>query len=381
MKTVKKKRRTVLLLHGHEGNLGGIVNFYKMLSALYRTSKYHIIHVRVGKIQRAKIFNIFVIRLLDLALNYINFVFLLYKIKPDLVHVNLSLDKRSVYRDFGYFIISSIATNRCRILLHIHGWQEVLADRFNEKTFFNALLHYMLRKASVIIVLANRFKTTLKAFSGGSEKIVVVPTAVKTSEFEGGVNKKADRKEGLQILFLSRICKDKGIYEAVEGVRLASQRNKNKPVRLIFAGDGEDKKKLERYVAEQSMVDYVEFIGYVRGHEKVQVFLKSDIFLLPSYHGEGCPVAVLEAMAAGLPIISSDVGALKEIIQDNVNGIIVKRHSVDEVGQALNILINNRELRTQMGNRNKEKAQNEFDVRTIFNKIEETYDRILSEPC
>ena len=107
---------------------------------------------------------------------------------------------------------------------------------------------------------------------------------------------------------------------------------------------------------------------------------ESDIFLFPSYH-EGCPNAVLEAMAAGLPVVSTRAGCLNDIIENYINGIFIKERSVEEIVDAVNILINNRMLREKIGCNNREKARREFDVRVIFKRIEQIYSHLLSDIC
>lgn len=374
MKLNKKKNR-VVILYGHSRNSGGVVNIYNKFDREMRESKYEIYHIRVGRIHRFKIFNFLLFRIIDLVFNYVKFIVELILIRPAIIHLNLSLNKKSIYRDFVYLMISRVIIRKIKILMHIHGWEENLALDLKSKKFFNNTFRKMAERANIIIVLASQFKECMLDVINSPQKIVVMPTTVDVNSFQAKL--KSNSKYTFNILFLSRIIRNKGIFEIVDNIENIMMYNQPKKIMFIFAGDGIDKRSLEKYVIDKKLENHVEFTGYVRGKEKANLFKKSDIFIFPSYHAEGCPVAVLEAMASGLPVISTDVGALREIIIDDVNGIIISKQSVEQITEAINTLINNNELRVKISKNNRKKAESEFDVPIIFKKIESIYDNLI----
>ena len=93
----------------------------------------------------------------------------------------------------------------------------------------------------------------------------------------------------------------------------------------------------------------IKFIGTVSGQSKVDVLLQADVFVLPTYYpAEGQPWAILEAMAAGLPIISTDQGAITESVVDGVNGFIVEKRNSDQVAAKIVQLCQDSRLRRLM---------------------------------
>ena len=112
----------------------------------------------------------------------------------------------------------------------------------------------------------------------------------------------------------------KGVKYLIETLNII--KNKNKNIRLFIVGDGEEREYLEKLVKELTLEDYVRFIGKIPNERVLEYMVASDIFILPSL-SEGFPVTFLEAMASGLPIITTNVRGLSEIIIDGENGFLV----------------------------------------------------------
>jgi glycosyltransferase involved in cell wall biosynthesis len=372
---ISKEKNRIMILYGHHQNSGGVVNLYQKFNEQIQRSNYEIHHERVGRIQRSKFLNIFLFRISDLAYNYIKFIIELIRIKPAIIHLNPSLNKKAIYRDFLYLFISQMIIKNIKILIHIHGWEENLASDFKSKNTFNAIFINMINKANAIIVLASQFKESMMDIIDTPQKIIVMPTAVDVVAFQ--IAETPARKDGLKVLFLSRIIRNKGVFEIADSIERIIKKNQQLEIKFILAGDGEDKKALESYVINKKVDKYVEFPGYVKGKDKADLFKASDLFIFPSYHAEGCPVAVLEAMAAGLPVVSTNVAALKEIIINGINGIIIEKQSAEQIVDAVNLLVNDIELMEKMGHNNRTRAKAEFDVPVIFKKLNRIYDNLI----
>lgn len=118
----------------------------------------------------------------------------------------------------------------------------------------------------------------------------------------------------------------------------------------------------EKYIEVNGLARHVKLLGgQVHGADKIKVFREADIFVLPSY-SEGFSTAILEAMAAGLPVVVTRVGAAPDVIQDNVNGYVIPPGDVDALRDRLERLIVDRDLRLTMGRNNREKCRSEFLV-------------------
>ena len=139
-----------------------------------------------------------------------------------------------------------------------------------------------------------------------------------------------------------------------------------------MAGDGNEYSSAREWCIRRNLQDRVLFPGYVGGVDKAQLFVDSDIFVLPSY-SEGCPNALLEAMAAGLPVVVTPVGGIPDIVQEGINGLITTTRSADSVELALAKLIADPELRIAMGHRNREEAWRKYESKVVTRGLEAQY--------
>ncbi|MFQ5767329.1 MAG: glycosyltransferase family 4 protein [Acidobacteriota bacterium] len=143
-----------------------------------------------------------------------------------------------------------------------------------------------------------------------------------------------------------------------------------------FIGRGEIQDHLQR--AEAAGVgDAVAFLGPVPEGEKMAAYAAADVFLLPSY-GEGQPLSILEAMAAGLPVISTPVGSIGEVIAEGKNGFLVPPGDVKALSEAMLKLALDPELRERMGRANRQEACRRFDARRLFKEIESCWLNLMA---
>jgi len=118
------------------------------------------------------------------------------------------------------------------------------------------------------------------------------------------------RSENINILYLGNISRTKGVWEVIEAYRILCNKLKPKNLKCSMAGDGKELEALKKYVNTHNL--NIDFPGYVKDKKKADVFKNSHIYVFPSFHGEGMPTSVLEAMAFGLPVITTRVGGLPD---------------------------------------------------------------------
>ncbi len=142
--------------------------------------------------------------------------------------------------------------------------------------------------------------------------------------------------------------------------------------KYIICGQGAKKEELIKLSKELNLQEKVEFLGY---RQDVKEILKaSDIFCFPSKQ-EGLPVALMEAMASGLPVICSDIRGNKDLIEDKKGGYLLKFYDMDEYSIKIQELIENKVLREEMGNFNLEKIK-DFDRKKVNTIMEEIYNEL-----
>jgi len=260
------------------------------------------------------------------------------------------------------------------LLVFIRGWDDDYFDRLRNGFFGRQVVFRLFRQAARILVLGERFRQELIAAGFSPDQIGVLSTM-----FDGDSLlevKRSRHDEAVQLLFLSRLISDKGIFELLDAVWACASEGMD--VRLVMAGDGEDAARARKWVADNDLSDIVLFPGYLRGRDKGQALVDADLFVFPSYYGEGCPNALLEAMGAGLPVITTKVGGIPDVIEHEVNGILLDEVNPGALHAALKKLVTDAELRAGIGDRNREKAWRNYEAGVVSGRIADIYADIAS---
>jgi glycosyltransferase involved in cell wall biosynthesis len=146
---------------------------------------------------------------------------------------------------------------------------------------------------------------------------------------------------------------DKGTYDMLKAISDNAAKLRGK-FKLNIGGNGETEKVLT-FIEQNGISDIVEFYGWVSGDEKVKLLNESDVYILPSYY-EGLPISILEAMSYRMPIISTPVGGIPEIV-DESNGVLVEPGNTKQISEAINTFLNNKDRLQTMGENSYKKAQ------------------------
>ena len=170
----------------------------------------------------------------------------------------------------------------------------------------------------------------------------------------------------------SRLVDIKKISDLIRAMALLHREFPN--LRLEIAGAGPESDKLEREVGHLGLKDRVRFLGWQR--ELVPVFRTWDIFALPS-STEGLPMAVLEAMAEGLPVVATDVGGLPELLKDGETGYLVPPSDVKSLSEHLRLLVLDPKRRRTMGLAGWHRVRSHFSVERMVEEITAIYDALM----
>lgn len=176
----------------------------------------------------------------------------------------------------------------------------------------------------------------------------------------------------LRLLFMGTLTDNKGIFDLVDAIgRNAGTFRGN--MTLAIAGSG-DELRLQRKIDEYGIADMISIIGWITGDRKEQAFTDADIAILPSYY-EGSPIFLLEAMAHSMPVISTNVGGIPDIV-DSSNGILTAPGDLDAIAQAIAHYINTPQDVATHGHRSIEKVSAFFPV-AVVKKLTEIYRSVL----
>lgn len=165
-----------------------------------------------------------------------------------------------------------------------------------------------------------------------------------------------------------RLCREKGHLVAIKAIKKLITEYPN--VKLLIIGKGPDEELFKERVKKLNLTSNVIFTGFRRDMENW--FEIMDIFLLPSFR-EGMSITLLEAMAAEKPIICTDIRGNREVITDNVNGLIVKPGNSDEIKEKIKILIEDENLKDKLAKQAYEDYKNKFTQSIMLDKTSKVY--------
>ena len=163
----------------------------------------------------------------------------------------------------------------------------------------------------------------------------------------------------LQVAYLAAVTDSKGPFDLLRAV--PEIRTRVPDVQVVVYGEvvtPEDKAILAEIMAAETGHDTVEMRGVVKGDDKTRALLDADVFVFPSrYPPEGHPFVILEAMAAGLPIVTTDQACISETVIDGENGFVVPQGDVAAIGRATVRLLEDAALRKRMGEANRRRLR------------------------
>lgn len=301
----------------------------------------------------------------------------------DIFYLNMSTSNRGSNRDILLTNIIQKYAPCAKLVLHHHGG--------SFQSFYEGCSKWRKRRvkayldaADIVIALTETLSYMFKGVVDNA-KMRIVSNCVKDSERLSSeqIDKKLTliiQKEFFNFVYLSNMIKSKGYMIVLETAKALKENNEKYKVKFIFAGafrSDRDKNEFEEYIRQNQLEGIVEYRGVVQGEEKVHLLFQGDVFILPTkYPLEGQPISILEAMAAGMPIITTDQGGISDIVKDGINGKVLKEVTASCVASAILSLINNKNLMQRMGKNNIDEVNEKYlekyyvkNMISIFQKV------------
>lgn len=179
----------------------------------------------------------------------------------------------------------------------------------------------------------------------------------------------------VKIIFTARMVKEKGIYTVVHAAEILREEMEGKACFLLCGGLSNNPLgiKADELV---SICDgkYIQWMGF--RNDVKQLLMESHIMVLPSYYREGVPRSLIEAAAIGRPIVTTNSVGCKDTVDDGVNGFLIQPKDEKALAEKLRILINDKQLRAQMGAKGREKAEREFSIDGVVARHFEIYHKL-----
>ena len=147
---------------------------------------------------------------------------------------------------------------------------------------------------------------------------------------------------------------------------------------LTLVGEGSERSELEQLANELGLSSHIEFVGYKSQAEVREYLQKTDVFVLPSF-AEGVPVSLMEAMAVGVPVVTTQVGGVSELVDNGVTGYIVPPGDPISLAEKIHILLTDVQLRNNFGLASRIKIEKEFNIILETEKLAQIFTRWLTE--
>ncbi|RJR20349.1 MAG: glycosyltransferase family 1 protein [Desulfobacteraceae bacterium] len=259
-------------------------------------------------------------------------------------------------------------------VLYFHG-KGYSRNHTNGNTMQRMIAADALGSAHGGMVLGERLKSDVEGFMH-RERLHVVPNGVPDIERPAG--KSTRDSENVQVLFLSNLVKTKGPMEFLKMAALV--RKETARVRFKMVGRAVDARFHEEVFSfrrEQMLEDVVEILGPLYGKEKEEVLNDTDILVFPTYK-DTFPLVNLEAMQHSIPVVSSNEGAIPDIVRDGINGFIVDPKNIPKLAAKTLALVQDPALRRRMGQAGRELYEKHYTIEAYERNVREAMHRFLS---
>lgn len=266
-------------------------------------------------------------------------------------------------------------------------WRQHSGSGFNKDNFIIMFLKKILSKLKVLswvidylIVLSERQKTILVGKRISGSKILVLPNGVNCDRFKTVIEREKIFKDfgvvplGKIIVTIATLTPVKGIVYLINAAKIVIR--KFPDTKFLIVGEGYLLESLMCLVAESGIKENIYFLG--RRNDVEEILSASDIFVLPSI-SEAFPFSIVEAMAAGKPVVATDVGANSEIILNNKSGLLVVTESSCDLADAISMLLSDNDLMKSMGKVGREIVENNFQMDQVVSKYIDIYEDIIDK--
>jgi len=296
------------------------------------------------------------------------------QVKPDIVHFHCGSGGKWDFLGDMLLLFSIRIGCNSKLLFHWHRDPSTASFPGNN-WFTNYIFSKTAGKADAIGVLLDEYRDYLVK-NNCATKIFVINNVFAPELLNISSNR--TKNKNTNVLYLGRLTREKGIYDLLKVAEMTIQKIPN--VNFILAGSASPAEggieKIKDYLSENGLNNNVKFVGQINGDLKSAFFAEGDVFFFPSYR-ESFGIAVLEALAAGLPVIGYSVGALSQLSNNGKNILVAEKGDTDQLFNFLMMVLESEFIRKKMGEDGRRYIINYYHPNLVFNKIKFIYKSIL----
>lgn len=274
----------------------------------------------------------------------------------DIVHFHISLPG-TVQRKYPLFKLARLYGKKT--VIHLHCGSQI-------DEIWSSKYQFLFEQCDCGILLSESLKNKIEKHIGKCDKLRVVYNPCPLIS-----NAKQYKKKN-NILFSGTLYDGKGYKDLIRA--FANVANKYPEWKIVLAGNGEVE-QAKNLAKEVGIAEQVELLGWVNGDAKHKTFCESKALCLPSY-AEGFPMAVLDAWAYGLPVITTPVGGIPDVAKDNENLLLFNPGDVEMLSEKLDLMMSDFGLRKKIGDESVKLSKGKFNVGTITKQVANIYSRL-----
>lgn len=243
----------------------------------------------------------------------------------------------------------------------------------NKKNVYEKLLN----EVDLCLPINNVFKQKLIDLGCDEKKIVVHHIGIKPEKY----NRIIDEEENkFNIITIARLVEKKGVVFGIKAISKLVNKYPNISYKIV--GDGYLRNDLENLINEMELNSNIEILGYKTQNEIKELFKNYRILLAPSVTSsdgdkEGIPIAIMEAMASGLCVISTTHSGIPELVRDGKDGFLVPERNTDLLAEKIEILINNKEKRMKFSNNARKRVEKKFNSNYLITRLFDLYKNLI----
>ncbi|MGN0314566.1 MAG: glycosyltransferase family 4 protein [Fusicatenibacter sp.] len=295
---------------------------------------------------------------------YLLFLLLFQNKKVDILYLHMSY-KGSFTRKYLIYRMAHVFGKK--VIVHLHG-SEFRNYYENSSSSRKQRICELFEGSACVIALGDYWSRFIHSIAP-TASVEVVWNAVAIPEQIVSWN-----NQTIQLLYLGVLIPRKGVRDLIDAMQILKDRGLTdaKNIRLVIGGTGDEMTALQEQCRILHLEEEIVFAGWMDGELKKKLLQESQCLILPSYN-EGLPVAILEALSYGIPVVSTDVGSIREAVLEGINGHLVKSHAPEKIADAVWDIVGEKEKWLFYSQGARTTAEQSFDETIFFRKIKKIF--------
>lgn len=271
-------------------------------------------------------------------------------------------------------ILKDIGIIKGRLVTTFHGYDMSLYIKKEGNDVYN----YIFEMGDMFLPVSERWKNELIKLGCDEKKIFVHRMGIDTRKFLFCPRKPRDNGK-VQLLTVARLVEKKGVQYGINAVAKVLKNHSDIEYKIV--GDGTLRGDMARLIDELDVSNNIKLLGWKTQEEIVELMKSADILLAPSVTSqdgdqEGIPVALMEALAQGIPVISTYHSGIPELVQDGISGFLVPERDTNQLAEKIIYLIEHQEIWAEMGQAGHDHVEKNYNIERLNNQLVELYQRV-----